>query len=51
MHDGHILCGLAILVKYPALVLHYLEEGAGCGVLLLLRFSAQLTGESYYSTR
>jgi hypothetical protein len=38
------------LVKYPALILHY------SGVLLpwlllLLRFPAQLTWESYYSTR
>jgi hypothetical protein len=31
--------------KYPALVLHY-----SVLLLLLLRFSAQLTGASYYST-
>jgi hypothetical protein len=39
--------GFGSLVKYPALVLHY------SGVLLLLRrvrFSAKVTGESYYST-
>ena len=40
--------GFAIYSKYSALVPHY-SEGAGCGVRRVLRFRAQLTGESYYS--
>ena len=37
-------------MNHEALVLHYSEgEGAGCGVRRV-RFCAQLTGESYYST-
>ena len=51
---NHIGLSCQVCVFIPnteALVLHYSEEGeegagAGCGV----RFCAQLTGESYYST-
>ena len=38
-------------MNHEALVVHYSEEGAGCGCgVRRVRFCAQLTGESYYST-